>query len=118
MTNSNAFHLLGRALKRSVLAWALPHIVQVPPAEWDDALKRARETNFDTIERIGVLAGIAFTTYLLRFDANEAEISLPIRFLAQFAAAVPLLILLVGPFYLRCLRRGLDHVIEHRRIAG
>ena len=118
MSNSTTFHLLGRALRRHLLAWALPQIVPLPPGEWDDAVKQARETNFDAIERIGVLAGIAFTTHLLRFDVSESEISLPIRFVAQFVVAIPLLILLVGPFYLRCLRRGLDHVIERRHRAG
>jgi hypothetical protein len=118
MTDSNAFQLLGKALRRSALTWALPHLVQLPSAEWDEALKQARETSFDAIERIGVLAAIVFTTYLLRFDANESELSLPIRFVAQFVAAVPLLSVLAGPFCLRCLRRGLDHVIEHRRLAG
>ena len=110
MTHSTAFHLLGKAVKRGVLAWALPHIVQLPPAEWNDALKQARETNFDLIERLGVVAGVALSTWLLRSDA--AEFALPIRFVAQFIAAVPLLTLVVGPFYLRCLRRGLDQVIE------
>lgn len=118
MTNTNSFHLLGKAIKRSALVWVMPKIKQLPPTEWDEALKQARETNFDTIERIALLAGIAFTTYLLRFEANETEISLVFLFFIQFVAAVPLLILLVGPFYLRCLRRGLDHVIVRRRLAG
>ena len=118
MTSSNALQLFGKALKRSVLTWALPHLVQLPPAEWDEAVRQARETHFDALERIGVLAAVALTTYLLRFDANESEISLPIRFVAQFVAAIPLLILLAGPFYLRCWRRGLEHVIERRHFAG
>ena len=118
MTDSNALQLFSKALKRSALTWAMPHLVKLPPADWPLAVQQARETNFDAIERIGVLAAIALTTYLLRFDVNEAEISLPIRFVAQFVAAIPLLILLAGPFYLRCWRRGLEHVIEHRHFAG
>ena len=110
MPHSHALHLLGKALRRQTLAWALPHIVQLPPGEWDEALRQARQTDFDLVERIGVVAGVALTTWLLRSDAGE--VALPIRFVAQFAAAVPLLILMVGPFYLRCLRRGVDHVVE------
>ena len=118
MTDSNALQLFGKALKRNALTWALPRLVRLPPAEWDEAVRQARATHFDAIERIGVLAAIALTTWLLRFDVNEAEISLPIRFVAQFVAAIPLLILLAGPFYLRCWRRGLEHVIERRHFAG
>ena len=118
MTSSNALQQFGKVLKRSALAWALPHLVRLPSAEWDEAVRQARETHFDALERIGVLAAVALTTYLLRFDANESEISLPIRFVAQFVAAIPLLILLAGPFYLRCWRRGLEHVIERRHFAG
>lgn len=114
MFSLNSLNLLGKAIKQSLLAWALPRIVELPLDEWDEALKQARETNFDTIELIGVLAGIAFTTYLLSYDA--AEFSLPIHFIAQYLAAFPLLTLLAGPFYLRCLRRGLDHVIERRHL--
>lgn len=118
MTDSNALQLFSKALKRSALTWAMPQLVKLPPAEWQQAVQQARETNFDAIERIGVLTAIACTTYLLRFDVNPTELSLPIRFVAQFVAAVPLLVLLAGPFYLRCLRRGLDHFIERRHSAG
>lgn len=118
MTDSNVLLLFSKALKRSALSWAMPHLVKLPPADWPQAVQQARETDFDAVERIGVLAAIALTTYLLRFDVNETELSLPIRFVAQFVAAVPLLVLLVGPFYLRCLRRGLDHFIERRHSAG
>lgn len=118
MASSNTLQLFGKALKRSALTWALPHLVKLPHAEWDEALQQARETDFDALERIAVLAAIAFTTYLLRFDVNETELSLPIRAVSQFVAAVPLLILLAGPFYLRCLRRGLDRFIERRHLVA
>lgn len=114
MANSNTAYILG--IKRTLLIWALPRITEIGPGEWEDALKRARETDFDSIEWIGLLAGIAFTTYLLRFDAEQAAVlSLPAKYFAQFLAAVPLLALFVGPFYLRRTRRGLDQEIERRR---
>lgn len=112
-----SFRQIGKAIKRTVLAWTLPLIVQIPLSEWDEALKQAREAPFDMVERIGVLAATVFTTYLLRFDADEAGISLQIRFAAQFLTAIPLLILFAGPFYLRCLRRGLAQFIARRHLA-
>lgn len=118
MANSTAIKQFGKALKNTILLRALPRIAELRPGEWAVALKAARDTNFDLIERIGVLAGVAFTTYLLRLDASPDDLSLPGRFFVQFVAAVPLLILFAGPFYLRCLRRGLDHVIEHRQRVG
>ena len=118
MANPTAIKLFGKTVKNNILLWALPRIEELKPGEWAVALKYARDTNFDLIERVGVLAGIAFTTYLLRFDASSDDLSLPGRFFVQFVFAVPLLTLFAGPFYLRCLRRGLDHVIERRQLAG
>jgi len=87
--------------------------------EWDEALARAREMSFDTMEWMGIVVGVVFATYLLRFDADQAAaLSLPVRYFIQFLAAVPLLALVVGPFYLRRTRRGLDQEIERRYGAG
>ena len=106
-------------LKRIVLLWAYPALRQLPPAEWGEALKRAREMSFDMIEWVGLMVGIAFVTYLLRFDADQAvALSLPVRYLVQFLVAVPLLFLVVGPLYLRRIRRGLEQEIESRFGAG
>jgi len=119
MSRTNAISLLGATIKRVLLLLALPRIVEFPPAEWRETLKRARVTNFDMIEKSGILAGVVFVTYLLRPDvAQTTEISLTIQYLSQFLAALPLLFLFAGPFYLRRLRRGLDHEIERRRVAG
>jgi len=109
----------GKDLKKIALLCAYPALGKLPHAEWDQALKQARETSFDMIEWIGVLAGIAFVTYLLRVDADHAAaLALPVRYFAEFLAAVPLLVLVVGPFYLRRTRRGLDQAIERRRGPG
>jgi len=119
MFSLNNINLHGNALKRALLPWALPRITELKPADWEDALIRARATNFDLTERIGLLIVVALVTYLLRFDVLQmADVPLPILLMAQFFAALPLLVLLAGPFYLRCLRRGLDHEIERRHIAG
>ncbi len=119
MANSNAIVLLGKAIKRAALPWLLPRIAELPLGEWDQALTRARETPFDIVERVGVLLSVVFVTYLLRFDAIQMEdLSLPLRYIIQFLAAVPLLILFAGPFYLRCLRRALDREIERRHLVG
>ena len=105
----------GRSLRTVTLLVAYPALRQLPRIEWDGALAQARDTGFDTIELIGVVAGVAFATYLLRFDADQAAtLTLPARYLIQFVVAAPLLALVVGPFYLRRTRRGLDQEIERR----
>lgn len=106
-------------LKTITLLCAYPALRQLPRSKWAGALQQARETNFDMIERIGMLAGIVFVTYLLRFDANQAAaLTLPFRYFIQFIAAVPLLALIVGPFYLRRTRRGLVPEIERLQSPG
>jgi len=108
----------GTSLRTVTLLVVYPALRQLPQPEWGEALKLARETNLDTIEWTGVLAGIACVTYLLRFDADQAALTLPARYLIQFLGAAPLLALALGPFYLRRTRRGLDQEIERRHGAG
>jgi hypothetical protein len=109
----------GKGLSTLTLLFAYPALRQLPRPEWDDALTQAREVSFDTVEWTGIVAGVAFATYLLRFDADQvAAVSLPVRYFFQFLAAAPLLALIIGPLYLRRTRRGLDQAIERRRGPG
>jgi hypothetical protein len=106
-------------LKKTTRLIAYPALRKLPQMEWDDALARARELGFDTMEWMGIIAGIVFATYLLRFDADQAAaLTLPVRYFIQFLCAVPLLALVVGPFYLRRTRRGLDQELERRHSHG
>ena len=98
-----------------VLPWLLPRIVVIRRSEWGAVLTRLRETPFDTLEKAGIVLSLAFATYLLGADSTlAAERSLPVVYVFQFLAAVPLLIVLAGPLYLRCWRRGLEQEIELR----
>ena len=98
-----------------VLPWLLPRIVVIRRSEWGAVLTRLRETPFDALEKAGIVLSLAFATYLLGADSTlAAERSLPVVYVFQFLAAVPLLIVLAGPLYLRCWRRGLEQEIELR----
>ncbi len=104
-----------KPLRAIALALTYPALQQLPTAQWDAALARARATEFDLIERIGLLLVMAVVAYLLRWEAQQAlELSPPIRYLAQFFAAVLLIVPAAAPFYLRRTRRGLDHELERR----
>lgn len=98
-----------------VLPWLLPRIVVIRRSEWGAVLTRLRETPFDTLEKAGIVLSLAFATYLLGADSSlAAERSLPVVYVFQFLAAVPLLVVLAGPLYVRCLRRGLEQEIDCR----
>jgi hypothetical protein len=93
----------------------LPELGHLPPSDQVEALQTARKTDLDVFELLGVAFGLvavtAFTQYVL------AEASLPSRLAAallNFGVAVPLVALVVAPFHIRRLRRGLQMRIETR----
>ena len=103
-------------IMRSFWTWAIPRLVELPPSSWDSAIRSARRIDFDMVERIGIIAGVAFVAYLLRVSPEQAaSMTLPMIYLVQFVEAVPLLFLIVGPVFLRRARRGIDLVIEGHR---
>ncbi len=103
-------------LVRGFRTWVLPRLIELPTSTWDDAIQKAQNIDFDAMERIAMIAGVVFVAYMLRIEAGTVPaISLPIVYLVQFIEAAFLLILLVGPVYLRRARRGLDQVIADQR---
>ena len=106
---SNDSVTIGRRLR--LLAY--PQLRALPPNQWEVVLTRARDTPFDSIEWAGILAGVVFTAFALRSGTGEPG-ALVVSYLAQFVLALPLLIVLVGPFYLRRTRRGLDLELAQR----
>jgi hypothetical protein len=93
-----------------------PQLNAFPPDERAGALKGARETSFDVVELIGIAAGLvlvtAITRYLLEIPSAAAGL---LAALGNFAVALPLLIVFVGPFLVRRVRRGLDRELARRR---
>jgi len=103
----------GARIGRLLRLLAYPRLRDLPPDQWEGILNRARNTEFDAIEWAGIMAGVAFAAFALRSGAGEPE-SLFTRYLGQFVLALPLLMVLVGPFFLRRTRRGLDLELEKR----
>ena len=71
-------------------------------------MKAASEIGFDAIEYVGMAIALVATVLLTRYSA--AGFGLAERFgaaISNFVVAVPLLLLLAGPFYVRRTRRGL-----------
>lgn len=102
-------------LKRQLIILALPRLSELPQTAWEEAIERARQIHFDGVERVAMVISVAFVASLLSFSSEQmASLAFFMRYLIQFALALPLLFLLLAPFYLRRLRRGLDAVILNR----
>jgi len=104
------------ALVQGFKTWALPRLVELPHAQWAEAIREAQSVDFDGIERIALIVGVVAVAYLLRIEAGAVPMaSLPAVYIVQFIEAAILLVLLVGPFYLRRARRGLDSFIADQQ---
>jgi hypothetical protein len=93
----------------------LPELRQFPAAEQDEALNAARHTALDFIELLGMAAGLVVVTAITRYTLDDANLSTKFAAtLLNFVVAVPLLALVLGPFHLRRLRRGLRERLRGR----
>lgn len=93
----------------------LPELRHFSAAEQDQALKAARDTSLDILELLGLAAGLILVTALTRYSLAESTVAA--RFGAtviNFVVAVPLLVVVLGPFHLRRLRRGLREQLQRR----
>ena len=93
----------------------LPELRQFPVARQDEALQAARKTSLDIVELIAMAAGLVAVTALTRYAVSDTGIAT--RFAAtvlNFVVALPLIALLLGPFHIRRLRRGLRELLQRR----
>lgn len=90
-----------------LLARLFPRLRQWPVRQWPELLAKAKSIEFDRFEQIGTLAGVLLVTALLQ-PATSTETSVLVAYLFQLLLALPLLLLILGPFFLRRIRRGLE----------
>lgn len=92
-----------------------PDLQRFDLRDQDRALEKARDGTFDGIEIIGICVGLALTAILTRYSASEMGLVQRIgAVLANFLIAVPLLMFLVGPFFIRRTRRHLLRLLKRR----
>jgi hypothetical protein len=97
----------------------LPELRAFPHEERDGALRAAHDTALDVVELVGMAAGLVAVTALTRYGLPAGEPSMRyVAMLMNFAAAVPLLALALGPLHLRRLRRGLREQLLQRPRGG
>ena len=96
-----------------------PELRRFEPVRQAAALKTASDSGFDTIEYVGLALSLAATVVLTRYSA--ADMGLADRFgaaIANFIVAIPLLLTLAGPFYVRRTRRGLRSQLKRTQAGG
>ena len=93
-----------------------PQLTAFPAEERADALRRARRTALDVIELVGIAVGLVLVTAITRYQLDPSSVADGfVAAMANFVIAVPLLIVFVGPFLVRRVRRGLDDELARRR---
>lgn len=90
-----------------VLVQVFPRLRAWSIQDWPAVLGTANALEYDRFERIGLIAGLVLVTWLLRPPENM-EASFLLIFFTQMVLAVPLLLVVAGPLYLRRIRRGLQ----------
>jgi len=95
--------------------WAYPELREFTPAEQDSALRKAKDAKLDGFEIMGVTLAVALTVALTRYSAvGMALIERIGAALANLVIAIPILMVLAGPFYIRRVRRGLRTQLSER----
>src|SRR5688572_9383956 len=101
------------------MMWLYPRLREIPPEAWKPVLTKARANDFDTVEWVGIVAGVAFVAWLLDVPHSVLSIQSSLAaHLLQFVLAFPLLAAVVGPIYLRRTRRGLDRELAQGNIES
>lgn len=102
-----------------MLAWKeilYPELRSFPLKEREEAVRRAADTPLDAMELIGMAAGMVVVTAITSYGGLDLDGDQ--RFSAaavNFLLAIPLLLLALGPFHVRRLRRGLRAEIDGSR---
>jgi O-antigen ligase len=91
-------------------AWLLllPELRSFPPGEQACALARARATQFDVAELLGLAFSVAVVAAVTQYGVpGVAVLSRMDAALLNFGVALPLIAVCAAPLHLRRLRRGL-----------
>jgi hypothetical protein len=96
-----------------------PDLGSLAEREHMPALRNARKTPFDSIELLGIAGSLVLVTWLSRqvVAMLGAVDRLSIAALS-FLVALPLLVVTVGPFMVRRVRRGLRLRLEQRKLGS
>lgn len=86
-----------------------PELRPLAPAQRREALRRAHRTSFDTLELLGMAAGLVAASLAFRYALAHWLGDVPA--VAELALAALVTLLAVGPFLFRRTRRALRDVL-------
>jgi hypothetical protein len=99
----------------SLWLWLMPELRQFPACEQRRALRSAGATEFDIVELLGIAFGLVVVTAATQYALPDRSVSSRVSAtLFNFIVALPLMALVVAPFNVRRLRRGLRKELEGR----
>lgn len=96
-----------------LLAHLFPRLRQWSVQEWPTVLGKARQVEFDRLEQIATLAGVIVVAWQVK-PVTSLGASALISYLVQLVYLVPVLLLVLGPFFVRRIRRGLNAAVRNR----
>lgn len=96
-----------------LLAQLFPRLREWSVAEWTAVLGKARQVEFDRLEQIATLAGVILVAWQVK-PATSVGVSALFAYLVQFVYLAPILLLVLGPFFVRRIRRGLNLAAQNR----
>lgn len=103
------------SVMRNPWLWLLPELRRFPAQDQPQVLRKAHGTELDIPELLGVALGLVLVTAATQYALPDNTWSS--RFAAallNFIVAVPLMALVIAPFHIRRLRRGLRAQLEPR----
>jgi hypothetical protein len=96
-----------------LVEFVYPELLEVPPEDRSKLLTQARDGEYDTIEWLGLAFAITATVLLTRYSV--ADLSWANRVtavLTNFLVAIPLLLVMAGPFAIRRTKRHLRRLLN------
>lgn len=100
-----------------LLAQLFPQLREWTIREWPAVLGKARLVEFDRLEEIATLVGVIVIAWQIK-PATSLDTSALLSYLVQFVYLAPVLVLVLGPFFVRRIRRGLDEEARTRDSNG
>lgn len=100
---------------RNIEKLLYPELKSIAPHHQNHALKQAKEEPFELLEWAGIIFGLVIAVSLTRYAAaGMGAVERIAAALANFVVAVPIIVILVGPFLVRRTRRGLQRYLDGR----
>lgn len=101
---------------RKIWLWLLPELQLLSTQQQGEALQKARETDMDIPELLGVALGLVLVAVATQYALPDgAPLSPLAKALLNFIVALPLMAMAVIPFHVRRLRRGLRMQLQLHR---